>query len=154
MTSSTTSAPPIGFDYRASRRLMLALGIMAVLAMVATALSALPTLWQGLLMLAVGVASGWQLQRMRRPRVRTLLWRADGSAQLKLHRRAEDAPRETTGRVHAAHVTGPLITLKLRWPDGGRETLWLTPDNLDADTRRRLRMRLRAQARAGAAEGP
>jgi toxin CptA len=53
---------------------------------------------------------------------------------------------EVEGRLRAGRVLGPLIVLRLAWAPRGRAALALLPDNLDADTRRRLRMRLSASA--------
>jgi toxin CptA len=39
-------------------------------------------------------------------------------------------------------VVGSLVLLRLSSPRYGKLTLWLMPDNTDADIRRRLRMRL------------
>lgn len=137
-----TSAPPIGFKYRGSRLLMLALIVMAALAIFAVFSSALPHLFASALAIFVAASFGASFARLLSPRVRTMLWRADGSAQLELHDTVRDPRREANAELHASHVLGPLITLKLRWPDRGRATLWLLPDNLDSDTRRRLRVRL------------
>ncbi|MGH8151385.1 MAG: hypothetical protein ACREPF_01455, partial [Rhodanobacteraceae bacterium] len=57
-----------------------------------------------------------------------------------------DGPRETQGGVSAARVLGPLIVLTVRWPPRERAHLWILPDNLDADTRRRLRVRMASDA--------
>lgn len=139
-----TSAPPIGFEYRASRLLMLALIVVAALAIFAIFSSALPHLLASALAMLVAAGSGASFAQLLRPRVRTMLWRADGSAQLELHDTIRDPRREANAELHVSHVLGPLITLKLRWRDRGRATLWLLPDNLDSDTRRRLRVRLRS----------
>ncbi len=139
-----TSAPPIGFKYRGSRLLMLALIVITALAIFAIFSAALPRFLGSTLAVLVAASFGASFARLLRPRVRTMLWRADGSAQLELHDTALDPRREANAQLHASHVLGPLITLKLRWPDRGRATLWLLPDNLDSDTRRRLRVRLRS----------
>lgn len=139
------SAPPIGFKYRGSRLLMLALIVVAALAIFAVFSAALSHLLASALAIFVAASFGASFSRLLRPRVRTMLWRADGSAQLELHDTVLDPRREVNAELHASHVLGPLITLKLRWPDHGRATLWLLPDNLDSDTRRRLRVRLRSK---------
>ncbi len=64
---------------------------------------------------------------------------------MQLRERASGGQRQVHGELHAGHVLGPLITVNLRWPQRGRATLWLLPDNLDANTRRQLRMRLRSR---------
>lgn len=139
-----TSAPPIGFEYRGSRLLMLALVAVAVLAVMAIFNSALPNLLRIALAVLVAASAGGSLVRLFRPRVCSVLWRADGSAHLGLRDTVLKPAGEVGAELHAAHVLGPLITLKLRWPDHARATLWLLPDNLDPDTRRRLRIRLQS----------
>jgi toxin CptA len=147
------SAPAVGFRYRASRLLLVAMLVVAMLALVAIWLSALPR-WASLALVLVIVAyAGAALGSLLRPRVRSVLWRADGGADIALDDRLGDRRREAQGAIHVARVMGPLIALTLRWPPRGRATLWLLPDNLDADTRRRLRMRLGAEADGSFASG-
>lgn len=88
---------------------------------------------------------------MLRPRVKALVWREDGTTDITLRDNA--AGRAVQGAVSGARVLGPLIVLTLRWPPRARAHLWLLPDNLDADTRRRLRMRLGAEAAGAVASG-
>jgi toxin CptA len=140
------SAPAVGFDYRASRVLVLATSIVALLAIAAAWLSGLPWLAQFALTLGIAAAVCVALGNLLRPRVRAVLWRCDGGADLVLNDRLVDSRREVQGEVSAARVMGPLIALSLRWPPRGRATLWLLPDNLDPETCRRLRMRLGAGA--------
>ena len=85
--------------------------------------------------------------------MRSILWRADGGADLVLNDRPGDNRREAQGAIQAMRVMGPLIALTLRWPPRGRATLWLLPDSLDVDTRRRLRMRLGADPDGSFASG-
>jgi toxin CptA len=147
------SAPAVGFRYRTSRVLILATLVIVVLVMVAIWLSALPR-WASLALSIAAIAyAGMALANLLRSRVRSLLWRADGGVDLMLGDRTGDDRREAQGAIHAARVMGPLIVLTLRWPPRGRATIWLLPDNLDADTRRRMRMRLGAEAAAAAASG-
>ncbi len=140
-----TSAPPIGFEYRASRLLMLALLAVAALAIVAVYLSALPGFARIILTVLVAAVSGSSFGRLLRPRVRSVLWQADGSVYLHLNDMLHEPARESAAELAASQITGPLIILKLRWLQHGRATLWLLPDNLDADTRRRLRVRIRSR---------
>jgi toxin CptA len=90
---------------------------------------------------------------MLRPRVEALVWRADGSAEVTLRDNLVESGRAVQGAVGSARILGPLLVLTLRWPPRGRAHLWLLPDNLDADTRRRLRMRLGAEGTTSAASG-
>ena len=133
------SAPAIGFEYRSSPSLTVAAAVLAVLAACAIPMSgAPPPLKVVLLVLASGYGA-YALLRPLRPRVRALTWRGDGSVSIVLSDRGADT--EVQGRLQGARVLGPLVALKLRWPHGAAN-LWLLPDNLDADTRRRLRVRL------------
>jgi len=138
------AAPAIGFAYRASRGLILATFAAAMLATVAVWLSGLPHWAHFALTLGIAGIAGAAFGNLLRPRVRSILWRADGGADLVLNDRLGDNRREAQGAIQAVRVMGPLIALTLRWPPRERAHLWLLPDNLDAETRRRLRMRLGA----------
>ena len=133
------SAPTIAFEYHPSRTLAAMIVVLIALALAAIAISGMPWPWLAASMvacLAYGVAALW---RQARPRIRALAWQGDGDVSLTL---AERGAMETgRGSLADARVLGPLIMLSLRWPKG-RAALWLLPDNLDADTRRRLRARL------------
>lgn len=147
-------APPsIGFEYRASPSLIVAALVVALLALVAVWISAAPPWLRLVLILFIAIYSGVGAGTLLRPRVRSVLWRADGGAELTLGDRATDGRREAEGAIHAVRVMGPLIVLTLRWPPRERATLWLLPDNLDADTRRRLRVRLGAETAATLTSG-
>jgi toxin CptA len=132
------SAPAVAFDHHASRSLTLATSIVALLAVAAVWLSGLPWWAQLALTVGIAVATGVAFGNLLRPRVRGVRWRSDGGADIFLG----DDRREAQGEVSAARVMGPLVALSLRWAPRGRATLWLLPDNLDPETRRRLRMRL------------
>lgn len=138
------SAPAIGFEYHASRMLVAATVLVAMLAVVAVWVSGLPSL---LRLLAVPCIAGWAgctIARMLRPNVRTVSWQADGTVRLLVDDRRRNLQAEVQGLVHAARMLGPLIVLTLRWPPRANASLWLLPDNLDVATRRLLRMRLGA----------
>jgi toxin CptA len=139
-------APAIGFGYRTSRLLILATSTVATLALIAVWLSGLPHWAHFVLTLSIAGIAGAAFGDLLRPRVRSILWRADGGADLVLTERPDDDRSETQGAIHAMRVMGPLIALTLRWSPRQRAHLWLLPDNLDADTRRRLRMRIGAHA--------
>jgi toxin CptA len=136
------AAPSVGFAYRASRGLILATLATATMALVAVWLSGLPHWAHFALTFGIAGIAGAAFGNLLRPRVRSILWRADGGADLVLNDRPGDRRCEAQGAVHAMRVMGPLIALTLRWPPRERAHLWLLPDNLDADTRRRLRMRI------------
>lgn len=147
------AAPAIGFAYRASRGLILATLATAMLAMIAVWLSGLPHWAHLALTLGIAGIAGAAFGNLLRPRVRSILWRADGRADLVLNDRPGDNRREAQGAIQAMRVMGPLIALTLRWPPRERAHLWLLPDNLDAETRRRLRMRVGAAAGGSPASG-
>ena len=146
------AAPAIGFHYRASRLLILATSLVALLAIVAVWLSGLPRWAQLALVVGIAGSAGAAFGKLLRPRVRSVLWRSDGGAEVSLNDRLGDDRREVQGEVSAARMMGPLIALSLRWPPRERATLWLLPDNLDTGTHRRLRMRL-GNAAAGVLSG-
>jgi toxin CptA len=125
---------------------MLATIATAALAVIAVWTSGLPHWAHIALTLGIAVVAGAAFGNLLRPRVRSILWRVDGGADLVLDERSGHHHRETQGAVHAMRVMGPLIALTLRWPPRERAHLWLLPDNLGADTRRRLRMRIGTHA--------
>lgn len=133
------SAPAIGFEYRPSRALFACIATVTVLALIAVATSGLP-LWaiaaSAIATIAYGVAASW---RFRHPGIAALTWRGDGGVSIRFASRGGGG--EVQAELHEARVLGFLIVLHLRWPRG-RASLWLLPDNLDTDTRRRLRVRL------------
>jgi toxin CptA len=144
------SPPAIGFRCRVSPTLVGATIPVAVLAIIAVSLSALPHWLRALSIAFVGGYTGTALFRLLRPRIASVLWRADGSVELVL-RCDENTPAQ--GVVQNARIMGPLIVLTVRWPPRERAHLWLLPDNLDADTRRRLRMRLGTAAAGNLVSG-
>lgn len=146
------AVPAIGFAYRASRGLILATLATAMLAMIAVWLSGLPHWAHLALTLGIAGIAGAAFGNLLRPRVRSILWRADGGADLVLNDPGDNR-REAQGAIQAMRVMGPLIALTLRWPPRERAHLWLLPDNLDAETRRRLRMRVGAAAGGSPASG-
>lgn len=142
------SAPAIGFEYRPSRTLAACIVVLTVLAVLAVAWSGLPALAATVLMIGApgyGMAALW---RHLHPRIVALAWRSDGSVSIRFARHAGEGG-EVQGSLQDARVFGFMIALRIRWP-GGRAGVWILPDNLDADTRRRLRVRLRCDAAHGA----
>lgn len=133
------SAPTIGFEYRPSRAWIAALWSVAALALLAIAISGLPG-WMRLLLAVAAVAHAIRaVAQLRRPPLRALRLRGDDVVELGLAN-GQDA----AGTLRGARVLGPLIVLRLAWGAGSRAALVLLPDNLDADTHRRLRVRLGA----------
>ncbi len=146
------ASPAIGFHYRSSRLLIVVMPAVALLAFLAVWTSAAPEWLRLALGLFIAVYAGTVAVRQLRPRVRSVLWRADGGVELVLGDDMTASRREVHGAIDAARIMGPLIVLTLRWPHA-HATLWLLPDNLDADTRRRLRMRLGAPLHARTVSG-
>ncbi len=139
-------APAIGFKYKVSWTLVVATVVVTLLALLALQLVAGPAwLRHGLHLLVIAYA-GVCVVGLLRPRVRSIAWQGEGGLALTLNDTLTDGRRDAEGMVSAARVMGPLIVLTVRWPPRERAHLWLLPDNLDADTRRRLRMRLGAEA--------
>lgn len=145
--------PAIALECRRSLSLIVATMAIALLAIAALWISGLPHWLRLALSAFVGGYAGVALGRILRPRVKTVLWRADGGIDLTLNDTLTDGRREVQGALHSARAMGPLIMLTLRWPPRERASLWLLPDNLDTDTRRRLRMRLGAGGVGAQASG-
>jgi toxin CptA len=133
--------------------LVIATLVVGVLALVAVQLMRGPAWLHHVLHLAILAYVAAVIAGMLRPRVEALVWRADGSAEVTLRDNLVESGRAVQGAVGSARILGPLLVLTLRWPPRGRAHLWLLPDNLDADTRRRLRMRLGAEGTTSAASG-
>lgn len=141
------TAPAIAFEYRASRILLVATVAVALLALLAVSLSGCPHWLRLVLYVAIGALAGTALRQAWRPRIQSVAWRSGGDVELVLHHTPVDDQRNVPGGIRHARVMGPLIVLTFGW-HGGLTHLWLLPDNLDADTRRRLRIRLGAEAAA------
>jgi toxin CptA len=146
-------APAIGFTCRVSWLLVIATLVIGLLALVAVQLMRGPAWLHHVLHLAIVAYVAVAIAGMLRPLVRALTWRADGTADITLRDGIVEAGRTVQGAIGNARILGPLIVLTLRWPPHGRAHLWLLPDNLDADTRRRLRMRLGVAGTGAAASG-
>lgn len=138
------AAPAIGFRHAPSRVLMGATVVVGALAVLAIWLTRGPAWLHVAATVLAAVYVVATLRAQLRPEVVAVSWRADGGANIRLRGGHAGPERELPGAVQDARVAGPLIVLTLRWPPRGRSSLWLLPDNLDADTRRRLRMRLGA----------
>jgi toxin CptA len=138
-----TSAPAIGFEYRPSRwpaRLFVAISVMAALAV---ALSGMPIGAQVVLVLSVAVACRRALRQVHAS-VSAAGWAHSSGWTL----RGVDSTDEPAS-LRSFRVMGSLVLLRLSSPRYGKLTLWLMPDNSDADIRRRLRMRLAVMRAAG-----
>ena len=137
------SAPTISFDYRPSRTVAMVAAIVVAAAMVAPLLSGVSLAMRvglALLALVTGVAS---LARFLRPRLRRIVHGASGWQLL-----ADDTLQEATVVSHAR--LGSFVAVSWQLERGGRRHAVLAPDNVDAETRRRMVLLL---ARAGSAPG-
>ena len=131
-----TSAPAIGFEYRPSRWVpRLFVGVTG-LAMLATALSGLPLHACVGLLTASAVACRYAMRRLSLP-IYAVGWAGQSGWTLRGLDGADEAATLISFRI-----IGQLVLLRLASSRYGKLTLWLMPDNVDADTRRRLRMRL------------
>lgn len=132
-----TSAPAIGFEYRPSRLLRRTLIVVAALAILAVALSALAA-WLKLLLAMVASLAIWHaLRRLATNPIAAAGWSADDAWTLRLTDH-EDVP----ATLASFRVLGAFVLLRLQTAERGVQMLLLAPDNSDADIRRRLRMRL------------
>jgi toxin CptA len=131
-----TSAPAIGFEYRPSRWVpRLFVGVTG-LAMLAVALSGLPLPACVALWAASAVACRHAMHRLSLP-VYAVGWANQSGWTLRGLDGADEA-----ATLRSFRIMGQLVLLRLASSRYGKLTLWLLPDNLEADTRRRLRMRL------------
>ncbi len=139
------SAPSIAFDYVPSRGLRIALAGIGALAVVAPWLSALPA---GLCSLSsiTAFALAWRAERtLSAAPFRRVAYRGDGWTL----RDAQGV--EQPALLHSYRHLGGFVTLGWRLARGARWYIVLTPDNLDAQTRRSLVVLLRRVARADGA---
>ncbi len=132
-----TSAPAIGFEYRPSPGYRFVLIGVAALAVLALLLCALAGWLKILLSLAVLVAAVRTVRRIAQSPVSAAGWAADDS--WTLHMSSHD---DVPATLASFRVLGALVLLRLKTAKHGKHSLLLTPDNSDADIRRRLRMRL------------
>ena len=126
------SAPAIAFDYRASPLLALAVGAGMLAAIVAPWLSRLPAgacAAISLIGLVAGVAS---IARFERAAFRRIALRASGWTLV------DAAGVEHTANLVAHARLGTWLVLDFRSANRRRFRAVLGPDNIDADTRRRL----------------
>lgn len=136
------SAPAIGFEYRPSRWTARLVTAMTGMAAIATALSGLP--WAARILLVLASIAGClnALGRLRLP-IRAVGWSRRTGWTVHGLDGGDDAATLASSRV-----LGEVVLLRLTSPRYGKLTLWLLPDNSDADVRRRLRLRLAAEKSA------
>lgn len=126
------SAPTIAFDYRPSRWIGTAGALVCAAAAFAPWLSGLPWLARVALSLAAIAFGTHALNRFLNPHFRRIAYRASGWVVLDAHDTEHVAALESH-----AHL-GVLLALGFRTGPRARQRVVLTPDNLDADSRRRL----------------
>jgi hypothetical protein len=126
------SAPTIVFDYRPSRMIGAAATLVSACAVLAPWASALPGVLRAALSLG---ALGWAatvLHGYRNSSFKRIALRASGWALV-------DAANEEHAAILESHArVGMLIAMGFRHGPRARFRVVLGPDNLDADTRRRL----------------
>lgn len=136
------SAPSIAFDYAPSRHLLVVLCVVAVLAVAAPWLSALPVVVCIVLSLLAIIVATIAARPLREPPFVRIAYRGDGWVLL-----------DRAGVEHAALLgtyrhLGAFVMLDWRHARRARFRVVLAPDNLDAETRRRLVVLLRRVAHA------
>jgi toxin CptA len=131
-----TSAPAIGFEYRPSRWVPRLLVVMTFLAVLAIALSGVAVVWQVVLAMGAAAACRHTLLRLRLP-IYAVGWANQSGWTLRGLDGSDD-----TATLLSFRAIGDAVLLRLASRRYGKLTLWLMPDNSDADIRRRLRMRL------------
>ena len=135
-----TSAPAIGFEYRPSRwvpRLLVAVTGLTVIAVMA---SGAPLLMRVVLASVLVAVCSQAIRRLQLP-IYAVGWASRSGWTLRGLDGADDA-----ARLMSFRIVGQLVLLRLASGRYGKLTLWLMPDNTDADIRRRLRMRLAVMA--------
>lgn len=139
------SVGAIAFDLRVSRLLVAAVAAVVVLALAAIWLSRLRE-WPWFAAAASLALAGYAAYALSQPyrlRWRRVGWNADGSWLL------QDADHAiASAQLQGWSAFGLTLLLRLRSAAGEPVLLFLLPDNLDRDTRRRLRVRLSQQAAA------
>ena len=130
------SAPAIGFEYRPSGWPSRLLVLLAGLAVLAAMVSGAP-LWARVALAVASVAACVYAIRRLHPPVYAVGWANHSGWTLRGLDGADDAATLVSFRI-----LPQLVLLRLASKRYGKLTLWLMPDNTDADIRRRLRMRL------------
>ncbi|HKT28232.1 hypothetical protein [Dyella sp.] len=131
-----TSAPAIGFEYRSSRWVPRLFAGVTGLAMVAIAVSGLPLSARIALVLVSIAGCVHAIRRLSLP-VYAVGWASQSGWTLRGLDGGDDA-----ATLVAFRIFHQSVLLRLASARYGKLTLWLMPDNSDADIRRRLRMRL------------
>jgi toxin CptA len=131
------SAPAIVFDVAPSRWIAVAVGAIAALGLIALAFCGMP-LWAKFVAASAACGyAGYCVRQFLRNPLRRAAWYAAGHWRL-----ADVHGVEHLADLEQGIARGSWIVLRLRRSDGRRAVIILSPDNSDADTRRRLRVRL------------
>jgi len=126
------SAPTIAFDYRPSRWIAAAAGAVCIAATAAPWLAGVPVGWRIAASVSILVAGCVSVRRFLAIPFRRIACRASGWTLVD----RGDADRAA---ILASHVhLGSWLVLDFKLDRGGRFRAVLGPDNLDAETRRRL----------------
>jgi len=126
------SALAIVFDYRPSRRIAAAVSVACALAALAPWASGMPWPARATVSLVALVAGVAALRRFLHPPFRRIALRASGWVLVDAH--GAEHPALLQSHAHR----GVLLTLGFRHASRKRFHALLAPDNLDAETRRRL----------------
>jgi toxin CptA len=142
-----TSAPAIGFEYRASRRVARLFTVVTLLGVLAIAASGAPLILRVALVIAAIAGCLHALRRLTLP-ISAVGWASQSGWTL----RGVDGADDAATLISSRGMSG-MVLLHLASQRYGKLTLWLMPDNSDADIRRRLRMRLAVLRQDDAGQG-
>lgn len=132
------SAPAIAFDFRPSRGIAMAITGMTLLAILAISLSGLSAPWTWLLAIMAFAHGSWSLHRHLRPGAVRIAHGEGG--WLLVDSDGNESPVVLVDHAHP----GFLLMLGFRMDGGPIQRFVLTPDNCDAELRRRLLLMIAA----------
>ena len=135
MTDSPLPGFPLRLDWRPSRGLLVAMGLLIAGALASVWLSGLPSALRWTLLGLALLGGAWQLWREGRAPSGTLLWAAPGEPAHWLESGVE-CPVE----VLEIRLRGPLAGIRLREAGGRRRWRLWGPDTLSDSDRRALRL--------------
>jgi toxin CptA len=132
------SAPSIAFDYRPSRAIAVAIVALTLLSIGGVSASGLDPIMKWAIAIVALAYAGWALRRHLEPGFVRIARGAGGWLLV-------DGDGAQSPVMLVAHVRrGFLLVLAFRQPGAGRSHAVLTPDNTDAELRRRLALVLAA----------
>lgn len=132
------SVPAIAFDFKPSHGIAMAITGMTLLATLAISLSGLSAPWKWLLAIMALVYGAWSLRRHLRPGA-VRIARGEGG-WLLVDSDGNEVPVVLVDHAHP----GFLLMLGFRTDGGPIHRFVLTPDNCDAELRRRLLLTIAA----------